>query len=98
MVPSPSHQHKPFALSSLRSLCSLEDTVSLSRIRNAAGMLLTLDEKNQHRIFEGEALLHKMNRFDSQKHIDFSLISPLGGGGPGRVKRKESEGCCLVDA
>jgi small subunit ribosomal protein S9e len=25
---------------------------------------------------------------DSQKHIDFALKSPLGGGRPGRVKRK----------
>jgi hypothetical protein len=54
-------------------------------------MLLTLDEKNQRRIFEGEALLRRMNRFDSQKHIDFSLISPLGGCGPGRVKRKNQK-------
>jgi hypothetical protein len=65
--------------------------VSLSRIRNAARILLTLDEKNQRRIFEGEALLRRMNRFDSQKHIDFSLISPLGGGGLGRVKRKNQK-------
>lgn len=27
-------------------------------------------------------------RLDSQKHIDFSLKSPFGGGGAGRVKRK----------
>eukprot|EP00999_Lentomonas_sp_LEN2_P001041 NODE_2045_length_664_cov_69.538175_g1995_i0.p1 GENE.NODE_2045_length_664_cov_69.538175_g1995_i0~~NODE_2045_length_664_cov_69.538175_g1995_i0.p1 ORF type:complete len:206 (+),score=44.18 NODE_2045_length_664_cov_69.538175_g1995_i0:50-619(+) len=27
-------------------------------------------------------------RLDSQKHIDFALTSPLGGGRPGRVKRK----------
>lgn len=27
-------------------------------------------------------------RLDSQKHIDFSLKSPLGGGRAGRVKRK----------
>ena len=27
-------------------------------------------------------------RTDSQKHIDFALNSPLGGGRPGRVKRK----------
>jgi len=54
-------------------------------------MLLTLDEKNQRRIFEGEALLRRMNRSDSQKHMDFSLTSPLGGGGPGRVKRKNQK-------
>merc|ERR1712127_947529 len=29
-----------------------------------------------------------MVRVDSQKHIDFSLKSPFGGGRPGRVKRK----------
>lgn len=27
-------------------------------------------------------------RLDSQKHIDFSTRSPLGGGRPGRVKRR----------
>ena len=27
-------------------------------------------------------------RTDSQKHIDYALNSPLGGGRPGRVKRK----------
>lgn len=27
-------------------------------------------------------------RTDSEKHIDFSLNSPLGGGRPGRVKRR----------
>ncbi|KAE8662652.1 40S ribosomal protein S9-2 [Hibiscus syriacus] len=75
---------------------------ALSRIRNAARDLLTLDEKNPRRIFEGEALLRRMNRVgrqvvnipsfmvrvDSQKHIDFSLTSPFGIGRPGRVKRR----------
>lgn len=27
-------------------------------------------------------------RLDSQKHIDVALTSPLGGGRPGRVKRR----------
>ncbi|KAL0296913.1 UNVERIFIED_CONTAM: 40S ribosomal protein S9-2 [Sesamum radiatum] len=130
----------------------------LSRIRNNARMLLTLDEKDPRRIFEGEALLRRMNRHglldesqnkldyvlaltvenflerrlqtlvfkagmaksihharvlirqrhirvgrqvvnvpsfmvrvDSQKHIDFSLTSPFGGGRPGRVKRKNQK-------
>merc|ERR1711972_261672 len=31
---------------------------------------------------------HIIVRLDSQKHIDFSLKSPFGGGRPGRVKRK----------
>lgn len=30
-------------------------------------------------------------RLDSQKHIDFSLNSPYGGGRPGRVKRKNAK-------
>ncbi|KAH0514007.1 40S ribosomal protein S9 [Microtus ochrogaster] len=30
-------------------------------------------------------------RLDSQKHIDFSLRSPYGGGRPGRVKRKDAK-------
>ena len=31
-----------------------------------------------------------MVRLDSQKHIDFSLTSPFGGGRPGRVARKKA--------
>lgn len=31
-----------------------------------------------------------MVRVDSQKHIDFSLNSPYGGGRPGRVKRRNA--------
>uniref|UniRef100_A0A0D9XTW7 30S ribosomal protein S4, chloroplastic n=1 Tax=Leersia perrieri TaxID=77586 RepID=A0A0D9XTW7_9ORYZ len=131
---------------------------ALSRIRNNARHLLTLDEKNPRRIFEGEALLRRMNRYglladgqnkldyvlaltvenflarrlqtlvfkagmaksihharvlirqrhirvgrqivnipsfmvrvESEKHIDFSLTSPFGGGPPGRVKRKNQK-------
>ena len=30
-----------------------------------------------------------MVRLDSQKHIDFALTSPFGGGRPGRVRRKK---------
>ncbi|PWA94806.1 Ribosomal protein S4, conserved site-containing protein [Artemisia annua] len=130
---------------------------ALSRIRNAARMLLTLEEKDPRRIFEGEALMRRMNRYglldesqnkldyvlaltvenflerrlqtlvfktgmaksihharvlikqrhirvgrqvvnvpsfmvrvDSQKHIDFSLTSPFGGGRPGRPEISRS--------
>ena len=49
----------------------------LSRIRNAARHLLTLDEKNPRRIFEGEALLRRMNRHglldDGQNKLDYVL-------------------------
>merc|ERR1712100_68070 len=128
---------------------------ALNKLRNAARVLLTLDEKDPKRIFEGEAIMRRMYRYglldesqdkldyvlaltpeiflerrlqtivfklglaksvhharvlikqrhirvgkqivnipsflvraDSQKHIDYSLNSPLGGGRPGRVKRK----------
>jgi len=32
-----------------------------------------------------------MVRVDSQKHIDFALNSPFGGGRPGRNKRKSAK-------
>merc|ERR1711937_74137 len=131
---------------------------SLAKIRSAARELLTLEEKDQRRLFEGNALLRRLVRIgvldegqmkldyvlglkiedflerrlqtqvfklglaksihharvlikqrhirvrkqvvnvpsyvvrlDSQKHIDFSLRSPLGGGRPGRVKRKNTQ-------
>ena len=34
-------------------------------------------------------------RVDSQKHIDFALSSPFGGGRPGRVKRAKQCGLRL---
>merc|ERR1712062_101010 len=131
---------------------------TLAKIRTAARELLTLEEKDPKRLFEGNALLRRLVRtgvlaedkmkldyvlalkpedfmerrlqtqvfklglaksihharvlirrrhirvrkqvvnvpsyvvrLDSQKHIDFSLKSPLGGGRPGRVKRKNAK-------
>ena len=128
---------------------------TLAKIRKAARELLTLDEKDTRRLFEGNALLRRLVRIgvldenrmkldyvlglrvehflerrlqtqvfkqglaksihharvlirqrhirvrkqvvnvpsfivrlDSEKHIDFSLKSPFGGGRAGRVKRK----------
>merc|ERR1719229_2083635 len=128
---------------------------ALAKIRTAARTLLTLDEKSEQRIFQGDALLRRMMRLglltegerkldyvlgltaakimerrlqtkvfklglaksihharvlirqrhirvgkqicdipsflvrlDSEKHIDFALTSPFGGGRPGRVRRK----------
>merc|ERR1712063_219508 len=131
---------------------------SLAKVRTAARILLTLEEKDPKRLFEGNALLRRLVRIgglsedkmkldfvlglknedfferrlqtqvfklglaksihharilirqrhirvrrqvvnipsyivrlDSQKHIDFSLKSPFGGGRPGRVKRKNAK-------
>ncbi|KAJ1613377.1 putative 40S ribosomal subunit protein S9 [Cryptosporidium canis] len=128
---------------------------TLAKIRAAARHLLTLDEKDPIRVFQGEALLRRMERLgllseeerkldyvlgltiskflerrlqtrvfklglaksihharvlirqnhirvgrqivdvpsfmvrlDSEKHIDFALTSPFGGGRPGRVRRR----------
>ncbi|KAI3915139.1 hypothetical protein MKW98_011484 [Papaver atlanticum] len=45
---------------------------ALSRIRNASRNLLTLDEKDPRRIFEGEALLRRMNS------VVFTLVFKSG--------------------
>merc|ERR1712071_368960 len=130
---------------------------ALAKIRTAARHLLTLDDKSESRLFQGDALLRRMSRLgllaenerkldyvlgltvpklmerrlqtkvfklglaksihhartlirqrhirvgkqicnipsflvrlDSEKHIDFSLRSPFGGGRPGRVRRKRA--------
>lgn len=132
--------------------------LALSKIRQAARNLLTMDETEAKRLFEGEALLRRMYKYglleegqnkldyvlalspqdflerrlqtlvfklglaksihharvlirqrhirvgkqivnvpsflvrvDSQKHIDFALNSPFGGGRPGRVKRRNQK-------
>merc|ERR1711874_571123 len=132
--------------------------LAVAKVRKVARTLLTLDEKEPRRLFEGNALLRRLVRtgvleenrmkldyvlglkvedflerrlqtqvfklglaksihharvlirqrhirvrkqvvnvpsfvvrLDSQKHIDFSLKSPFGGGRAGRVKRKNAK-------
>merc|ERR1711954_621400 len=132
--------------------------LAVAKVRKVARTLLTLEEKDPKRLFEGNALLRRLVRIgvlpedqmkldyvlglkienflerrlqtqvfklglaksihharvlirqrhirvrkqvvnipsfivrlDSQKHIDFSLRSPYGGGRPGRVKRKNAK-------
>nr|AAT08735.1 40S ribosomal protein S9 [Hyacinthus orientalis] len=49
----------------------------LSRIRNAARQLLTLDERDPRRVFEGEALLRRMHKYglldEEQNKLDYVL-------------------------
>jgi len=142
-----------FGLRNKRELWRVQ--FALNKLRNAARVLLTLDENDPKRIFEGNAILKRMRtyglleadkesldyvlalnaeeflerrlqtlvfklglaksvhharilikqrhirvgkqivnvpsflvRVETQKHIDFALNSPLGGGRPGRVKRR----------
>merc|ERR1711924_523003 len=51
--------------------------MALSKIRNAARTLLTLDEKDPKRLFEGTALMRRMYRYglldESQDKLDYVL-------------------------
>merc|ERR1712118_304699 len=51
--------------------------LTLSKIRKAARQLLTLDEKDPKRLFEGDALLRRMNRYglmtEDEKGLDAVL-------------------------
>merc|ERR1712137_543336 len=50
---------------------------ALNKLRNAARILLTLDEKDPKRIFEGEALMRRMFRYglldETQNKLDYVL-------------------------
>ncbi|CDP18849.1 unnamed protein product [Coffea canephora] len=52
------------------------------------------EENRQRHIKVGRQVVNVpsfMVRVDSQKHIDFSITSPFGGGRAGRVKRKNQK-------
>jgi len=145
-----------FGLKNKRELWRVK--TSVTKIRKAARELLTLEERDERRLFEGDALLRRLHRIgvldeaknkldyvlglkiqdflqrrlqtqvwrlglaksihharvlirqrhirvgrqlvnvpsfivraESQKHIDFALTSPNGGGRPGRVFRKRQK-------
>ena len=54
-------------------------------------MLLTMNLKISFSLRQVVNVPSFIVRLDSQKHIDFSLKSPFGGGRPGRVKRKNAK-------
>jgi len=64
-----------YGLKSKRELWRVE--LLLSKIRKAARVLLTLDEKDTKRIFEGEALLGRLERLgllkDDKRQLDYVL-------------------------
>ncbi|CAN8178195.1 unnamed protein product [Coccothraustes coccothraustes] len=74
---------------------------TLAKIRKAARELLTWTRRTRGASSRGaeaggeHPVVHRapglVVRLDSQKHIDFSLRSPYGGGRPGRVKRKNAK-------
>ena len=64
-----------FGLRNKRELWRVQ--MQLSKIRNAARTLLTLEERDSRRIFQGQALLRRMYRYglldESQKGLDYVL-------------------------
>jgi small subunit ribosomal protein S9e len=71
-------------------------------IRFAALLLLFLPTRRLHALCSvGKQIVNVPSfvvRLDSQKHIDFSLTSPYGGGRPGRVKRKRAAAAAKKEA
>ena len=69
------------------------DSFNLKQIRNTIiyHNFSKLISKGSFRWFQVVNVPSFIVRLDSQKHIDFSLKSPFGGGRAGRVKRKNNK-------
>ena len=62
-------------------------------VRDTARLVTRLTARAERHIRVGKQIVNVPSfvvRLDSQKHIDFSVNSPYGGGRPGRVKRKRA--------
>ena len=66
---------------------------ALSKIRKAARVLLTLDEKDTKRIFEGDALLRRMMRYGLLVRTPTAPHLPLD---PAQLRRAHAAGLCTV--
>lgn len=75
------------------TLVLLSDSVTFGTLRYISRLSVS-DHSHYLAIFSvGKQIVNVPSfvvRLDSQKHIDFALTSPYGGGRPGRVKRKRA--------
>merc|ERR1712205_21340 len=68
-----------FGLRNKRELWRVQ--FALNKLRNAARVLLTLDEKDPKRIFEGEAIMRRMRNYglldETQDKLDYGLAKSV---------------------
>ena len=63
-----------FGLRNKRELWRVQ--FALNKLRNAARVLLTLDEKDPKRIFEGEAIMRRMYRYGLLVRLHSVILNP----------------------